>query len=152
MPQVSRSLTALSIIRRCGVYRHKLSRTMKVRELIGYPRVPSRTAANRREPTVDFADVSVSNGVPNCQFLADDITTCQARGKIITLSLGRGQGHRIYAIHFRCRRDGFCKQSLVLTCSVLPVLTSEPQAETLWDIFFGGNSSTRPFGIAVLDG
>jgi hypothetical protein len=59
MPQVSRSLTALSIIRRCGVYRHKLSRTMKVRELIGYPRVPSRTAANRREPTVDFADVQI---------------------------------------------------------------------------------------------
>jgi hypothetical protein len=29
---------------------------MKVREQVGYPRVPPRTAANRRVPTVDFAD------------------------------------------------------------------------------------------------
>ncbi|KAG6819148.1 hypothetical protein H0H93_014881 [Arthromyces matolae] len=51
-------------------------------------------------PTMDLSDTcSVSgNGkfsgtaLPNCQFLADDIKTCQKNGKIITLSLGGADG------------------------------------------------------------
>lgn len=41
---------------------------------------------------------SVNSGVfpgtslPNCQFLASDISACQAKGKIITLSLGGATG------------------------------------------------------------
>lgn len=29
---------------------------------------------------------------------------------------------------------------------------AEAFAQTLWDLFFGGSSSTRPFGDAILDG
>ena len=41
---------------------------------------------------------SVDTGVfpgtalPNCQFMADDIAGCQARGKLVTLSLGGATG------------------------------------------------------------
>ncbi|KAI0045075.1 carbohydrate-binding module family 5 protein [Auriscalpium vulgare] len=68
--------------------------------------------------------------LPNCAFLASDITTCQSKGKIITLSIGGATG----AIDF----------------------TSDSQAQafadTVWNLFLGGSSSTRPFGNAVLDG
>ncbi|KAJ7205731.1 glycoside hydrolase family 18 protein [Mycena pura] len=66
----------------------------------------------------------------NCQFLAAEIEACQAMGKTITISLGGGQ-----------------------TSSTL---SSDAQgvafANTIWDLFLGGSSSTRPFGSAVLDG
>ncbi|KAJ7646128.1 glycoside hydrolase superfamily [Mycena rosella] len=66
----------------------------------------------------------------NCQFLAAGIEACQATGKLVTISLGGGQ-----------------------TSSVL---SSDAQgvafANTIWDLFLGGSSSTRPFGTAVLDG
>ena len=68
--------------------------------------------------------------LPNCQFLASAIQTCQSKGKIVTLSLGGATG-----------AAGF---------------TSDAQASqfatTLWNLFLGGSSSTRPFGNAVLDG
>ncbi|KAG6849008.1 hypothetical protein H0H93_012054 [Arthromyces matolae] len=68
--------------------------------------------------------------LPNCQFLADDIQTCQAKGKIVTLSLGGATGNTQF--------------------------TSASQAsqfaDTIWNLFLGGSSDTRPFGTAVLDG
>jgi len=66
----------------------------------------------------------------NCQFMAADIKACQAKGKIITISLGGATGAASF--------------------------TSDAQAQTfattVWNLFLGGSSSTRPFGDAVLDG
>lgn len=68
--------------------------------------------------------------LPDCSFLASDIHECQAKGKIVTLSIGGSYGV-----------DGF---------------VSNPQAkefaDTIWDLFLGGSSSTRPFAGAILDG
>jgi chitinase len=60
----------------------------------------------------------------------DDIQTCQAAGKKVLLSLGGENG--IY---------GFSS-----------VLEAQTFATTLWNIFGEGNSSTRTFGSAVVDG
>ncbi|KAF7312135.1 Glycoside hydrolase [Mycena indigotica] len=89
-------------------------------------------------PDLNMANVcnSADNGVfpgtglANCQFLASQIQACQAAGKLVTLSLGGASG--------------------------AAVLTSDAQgvqfANTIWNLFLGGSSSTRPFGAAVLDG
>lgn len=69
-------------------------------------------------------------GLANCQSLASDIQTCQSKGKILTLSLGGG-GASV----------GFQSDSEAQTF-----------ADTIWNDFLGGSSSTRPFGSAVLDG
>ncbi|PPR01950.1 hypothetical protein CVT24_011099 [Panaeolus cyanescens] len=66
----------------------------------------------------------------NCQFMASDIKACQARGKIITLSLGGATG-----------AAGFTSDA-----------QAQSFADTIWNLFLGGSSSTRPFGDAVLDG
>jgi chitinase len=72
---------------------------------------------------VDDAVFSGS-GLPNCQFMAADIQACQAKGKIITLSLGGATGAAVFS--------------------------SDAQAQTfadqIWNLFLGGSSSTRPFG------
>jgi len=66
----------------------------------------------------------------NCQFMATGIKACQARGKIVTISLGGAGGGGTF--------------------------TSDAQAQTfadtVWNLFLGGSSATRPFGDAVLDG
>lgn len=59
-----------------------------------------------------------------------DIKTCQAHGKKILLSLGGATGSY-----------GFQSDS-----------QGEQFAETLWNLFGGGTSDTRPFGDAVVDG
>ena len=68
--------------------------------------------------------------LPNCQFLASAIQTCQSKGKIAVISLGGGGAD--------------------------PVFSSDSQAsqfaDTIWNLFLGGSSGTRPFGSAVLDG
>ena len=68
--------------------------------------------------------------LPNCGFLASAIQTCQNKGKIALISLGGGGAN--------------------------PSFSSDSQAQqfadTLWNIFLGGSSNTRPFGSAVLDG
>ncbi|EJD48950.1 glycoside hydrolase, partial [Auricularia subglabra TFB-10046 SS5] len=68
--------------------------------------------------------------LPDCSFLAEDIKTCQAKGKIVTLSMGGATGGSTF--------------------------TDEKQAtdfaDQIWDLFLGGKSDTRPFGDAVLDG
>ncbi|KAH7915104.1 glycoside hydrolase family 18 protein [Hygrophoropsis aurantiaca] len=66
----------------------------------------------------------------NCSALASDIEYCQAQGKIVTISLG-GAGGSI----------GFTDDTEAQTF-----------AQTIWDLFLGGSSTTRPFGDAVLDG
>ncbi|KAG6884389.1 hypothetical protein C0993_011618 [Termitomyces sp. T159_Od127] len=68
--------------------------------------------------------------LPNCQFLAEDIKTCQKKGKIITLSLGGATGSTSFSSDSQ----------------------AEQFADTIWNLFLGGSSSTRPFGTAVLDG
>ncbi len=62
--------------------------------------------------------------------MASDIKTCQAAGKIITLSLGGATGAATFSSDAQ----------------------AETFAETVWNLFLGGSSSTRPFGDAVLDG
>ncbi|KAE9406929.1 glycoside hydrolase, partial [Gymnopus androsaceus JB14] len=86
-------------------------------------------------PEINFANICSSDDDPvfpgsqlaNCQFMATDIQTCQAAGKIITLSMGGATGGATF--------------------------TSDAQAETfatlIWDLFLGGTSDTRPFGDAV---
>jgi chitinase len=68
--------------------------------------------------------------MPDCSALSSDIQACQAKGKLVTLSLGGATG-----------AVGFTSDS-----------QAESFADTIWDIFLGGSSSIRPFGDAVLDG
>lgn len=62
--------------------------------------------------------------------MASDIKTCQSKGKIVTMSLGGATG-----------QVGFDSDS-----------QAESLADQVWEMFLGGQSSTRPFGDAVLDG
>ncbi|KAG7450237.1 class III chitinase [Guyanagaster necrorhizus] len=66
----------------------------------------------------------------DCSLLATDIATCQAKGKIVTLSLGGATGS-----------VGFSSDSQAVQF-----------ANTIWNLFLGGTSDTRPFGSAILDG
>ncbi|KAJ7730881.1 glycoside hydrolase [Mycena maculata] len=79
----------------------------------------------------DSDPVFAGTGLANCQFLTAGIEACQAAGKAVTISLGGGAGAGA-------------------------VFTSDAEAVTfagtIWDLFLGGSSSTRPFGAAVLDG
>jgi chitinase len=69
-------------------------------------------------------------GLADCSFLSADIETCQSKDKIVTLSLGGATGS-----------VGFASAE-----------QAEEFAGTVWDLFLGGESDTRPFGDAVLDG
>ncbi|CAM0141270.1 Chitinase 2 [Umbelopsis sp. WA50703] len=66
----------------------------------------------------------------DCSSLATDIEFCQSKGKIVTLSLGGAGG----GVGFQSDSD------------------ATSFADELWNLFFGGSSSDRPFGAAVLDG
>lgn len=68
--------------------------------------------------------------LPNCSKLASDIKTCQAKGKIVTLSAGGATGANAFTDD---------KQAKAF-------------ADLLWNLFYGGTSKTRPFGDAILDG
>ncbi|KAL1738842.1 glycoside hydrolase superfamily, partial [Schizophyllum fasciatum] len=68
--------------------------------------------------------------LPSCTALADDIQYCQSKGKLVTVSLGGATGS-----------VGFESDDQASTF-----------AQTIWNMFLGGSSSTRPFGSAVLDG
>lgn len=65
-----------------------------------------------------------------CKTLSSDIKSCQAKGKLVTLSLGGAVGNVSFT------GDDQAKDF----------------AEKIWDLFLGGSSGTRPFGNAVLDG
>ncbi|KAG7099508.1 hypothetical protein E1B28_001354 [Marasmius oreades] len=90
--------------------------------------LPSMNLANTCNPT-DNATFPGTN-LPNCASLASDIKTCQSKGKILTLSLGGATG----SVGFQSDDQ------------------ANSFAQTVWDLFLGGSSSTRPFGDAVLDG
>lgn len=89
-------------------------------------------------PEMDLANICSVNTqtpfpgsqLPDCSFMADDIKTCQAKGKIVTLSMGGATGGNAF--------------------------TSDSQAQAfadqIWELFLGGSSQTRPFGDAILDG
>lgn len=62
--------------------------------------------------------------------MAPDIKSCQARGKLITLSLGGADASTSFESDSQ----------------------AEDFAQQIWDLFLGGQSDTRPFGDAVLDG
>ena len=66
----------------------------------------------------------------HCTQMGEDIKTCQAAGKKILLSLGGAAGSY-----------GFTSDS-----------QAETFADTLWNLFGGGTSDTRPFDDAVVDG
>lgn len=76
------------------------------------------------DPTFSGTDL------PNCQFMASDIQTCQAAGKSLLLSVGGATG----AATFSSDAQG------------------TEFANTIWNLFLGGSSDIRPFGSAVLDG
>ncbi|KAL9539397.1 hypothetical protein MBANPS3_010287 [Mucor bainieri] len=65
-----------------------------------------------------------------CTTVAADIKTCQDKGKTILMSLGGANG--VY---------GFANDA-----------DAESFADTLWNIFGAGESDTRPFGDAIIDG
>ncbi|KAI0076286.1 class III chitinase [Panus rudis PR-1116 ss-1] len=90
--------------------------------------VPSINLANTCNPT-DNATFPGTN-LPQCTSVGTDIKACQAKGKILTLSLGGAGG----SVGFQSDSQG------------------EALADTVWNLFLGGSSSTRPFGDAVLDG
>ncbi|KAK9695814.1 Chitinase 2 [Basidiobolus ranarum] len=66
----------------------------------------------------------------SCPDIGDDIKYCQSKGKKVIMSLGGATGSY-----------GFSNDADATTFS-----------KTVWDLFLGGSSSTRPFGSAVLDG
>jgi chitinase len=63
--------------------------------------------------------------------MAADIKACQAKGKIIMLSMGG---------------------AIASDTSFSSDAQAKAFAKTVWNLFLGGSSSTRPFGDAVLDG
>ncbi|KIM48366.1 carbohydrate-binding module family 5 protein [Hebeloma cylindrosporum] len=89
---------------------------------------PSINLANTCNPSDNTTFPGTA--LPNCSFLASDIRACQAKGKVVTLSLGGATG-----------AVGFQSDSQATTFG-----------QTIWDMFLGGTSSTRPFGDAILDG
>ncbi|KEP54133.1 glycoside hydrolase family 18 protein [Rhizoctonia solani 123E] len=99
-----------------------------VNQFFGTGGLPALNLANSCNPTDN--GVFPGTGLANCQSLASEITACQAKGKILTLSLGGAGG----AYGFQSDAEGVAF------------------ANTVWNLFLGGSSSTRPFGSAVLDG
>lgn len=87
-------------------------------------------------PEVNFAascndgTLFPGTGLLQCPNIAEDIKICQAKGKIILLSLGGASG-----------AYGFSSDA-----------QAETFAQTVWDMFAGGSSTTRPFGDSVIDG
>ncbi|KAJ7706770.1 glycoside hydrolase superfamily [Mycena rosella] len=90
--------------------------------------LPDLNMANTCNPTDDA--VFPGTGLANCQFLAAGIEGCQAAGKIVTISIGGASGAAVFSSN---------AQGVAF-------------ADTIWNLFLGGSSTTRPFGAAVLDG
>ncbi|TFK41332.1 glycoside hydrolase superfamily [Crucibulum laeve] len=89
------------------------------------------------QPVIDLSNIcSSSSGtfpgtdLADCSFLQSDIKQCQAKGKLITLSLGGATS-----------KVGFSSDG-----------QASDFADTIWNMFLGGNSGMRPFGNAILDG
>ncbi|KAI8090004.1 glycoside hydrolase superfamily [Halteromyces radiatus] len=80
----------------------------------------------------DSCDGPVFEGTTllNCPNVGKDIQQCQAKGIKVLLSLGGASG--VYGFSSDAQGDAF--------------------ATTLWNVFGGGSSPTRPFGSAIVDG
>ncbi|ODV60473.1 chitinase, partial [Ascoidea rubescens DSM 1968] len=88
-------------------------------------------------PTLNFANAcdsssSFNNGLLKCDEIAQDISYCQNLGIPILLSLGGSAGGESYGFDSDDEAAEF--------------------ALTLWNLFGEGESNTRPFGDAVIDG
>jgi len=86
------------------------------------------TFGSGRQPQLNLAGHCVP---PNCQKLRNSINICQSRGIKVMLSIG-GEYRNTYSL-------------------------SSPEdasqlADYIWNNFLGGNSPSRPFGDAILDG
>ncbi|KAF8807245.1 glycoside hydrolase [Phlegmacium glaucopus] len=81
-------------------------------------------------PSIFRTQVFRGTILPNCSSLVPDIITYRAKGKIVTMSLGGASG-------------SVGSQSSAQATTF---------AQTIWDMFLDGSSSTRPFGNAVFDG
>ncbi|KAF9933105.1 Chitinase 1 [Mortierella alpina] len=85
-------------------------------------------------PGLDFAnhckETYPGTSILHCPKMAQDIKFCQSQGKAVILSIGGASGS--YAIGDSAAGQAFAK--------------------TIWDMFLGGSSETRPFEDAILDG
>ncbi|KAF9289026.1 Chitinase 1 [Mortierella alpina] len=85
-------------------------------------------------PGLDFAshckETYPGTSILHCSKMAQDIKFCQSQGKTVILSIGGASGS--YAISDNAAGQAF--------------------ATTIWDMFLGGSSDTRPFEDAILDG
>ncbi|KAF9362647.1 Chitinase 1 [Mortierella sp. NVP85] len=80
-------------------------------------------------PALNFAS-HCDTRLPTCDEIGKDITYCQEKGKAMILSIGGATGDQTLA-------------------------TPEAGtafAQVVWDMFFEGTSTARPFGTAILDG
>ncbi|KDR84818.1 hypothetical protein GALMADRAFT_233211 [Galerina marginata CBS 339.88] len=89
------------------------------------------------QPVIDFSNICsqgsnsfAGTDLADCSFMASDIQKCQAKGKIVTLSLGGATA-----------KVGFTSDS-----------QAAGFASTIWNMFLAGDGGIRPFGNAVLDG
>ncbi len=88
---------------------------------------------NNDVPGLNFAnkcDDTFSNGLLHCTTIGSNIKDCQEKGKKVLLSLGGAIGDY-----------GFTSDS-----------EAEDFADTLWKMFGEGESETRPFDDAIIDG
>ncbi|KAJ7854581.1 glycoside hydrolase family 18 protein [Mycena olivaceomarginata] len=91
--------------------------------------IPIGFCVSKAKPVTQICN---DNGVTgNCASLAAGIQACQAKGKLVTLSLGGGSP----------TTARFASDSAATSF-----------ADTIWNNFLGGSGSHRPFGAAVLDG
>ncbi|KAF9965634.1 Chitinase 1 [Mortierella alpina] len=85
-------------------------------------------------PGLNFAnhckETYPGTSILHCPKMAQDIKFCQSKGKAVILSIGGASGS--YAIGDNAAGQAFAK--------------------TVWDMFLGGSSDTRPFEDAILDG
>ncbi|KAG0212051.1 Chitinase 1 [Mortierella sp. GBA30] len=85
-------------------------------------------------PGLDFAnhctETYPGSTILHCPKMARDIKYCQLQGKVVILSIGGASGS--YSISDNAEGQAF--------------------AQTIWDLFLGGSSDTRPFEDAELDG
>ncbi|KAK3033061.1 hypothetical protein RJ639_035687, partial [Escallonia herrerae] len=84
---------------------------------------------NSQPPQLDLDDHCVT-AATGCTALADDIRSCQSKGVKVMLSIGGGDG----------------------SYYLMSTADAKNVSQYLWANYLGGNSTSRPFGDAVLDG
>ncbi|KAG0234349.1 Chitinase 1 [Actinomortierella wolfii] len=89
-------------------------------------RLPGMDLSNQCSPSSAFPGTSLLH----CPDTGVGIKQCQAKGKAVLLSLGGAAGAYGFNSDDEARRF----------------------AHTIWDLFLGGSSNTRPFDDAILDG